>query len=438
MSNLNNTIPIDPVLIGLDAAERAIANFDDVHAATQLAAMEALGYEVDAHGNWQDEEMPELVGEQWENDGPRTTLGHGMEWGAAYEDITPTNSSSSAWYRDGSERRIDFSRVETLDLTATEAPRNLIYDTYDDEDDVPASSGIIVEQTTPIMRKAQSNVIDMTNDSSSDTDLDIMHPRLRTRHNPKKTSFRDVAMAGLEKPTLAMQLKHDDPITFPQVIGKRAYLNPSILDEYIATPALQVLLEEQSLPAEVLWASFLKNNAVYLDCSAACDIMGLWLDHAPHRYKNVTKLILDDFLYHPRVRKQNFAPERYSMYRPIKLVAKCPNLHTLEMIMWMATFPGITYSKRQDIQFRAAAMAKEFDKRFKMRDLMSVVSRGIRKMVLFIYVTSAKEERQCRDKFENEWKREIREYFLKAAQTSGWPKDERRELDFDIVMKKTR
>lgn len=434
MSEPSDIIPIDPALVALEAAEFSIAHNNDVHAAAQAAAMQAQNYEADAQGDWQYEEMPELVSEQWEDNAPHTPPRHGMEWGAGYGDTTPINSSSSAWYQTGGQKTIDFTKVETLDLTAGDAPRSMIY-VYEDEDDVQASSGVALEQTTPIMGMAQSNVIDMTNDSGSDTEVEVIQPRSRMRHSPRKTSFRDVAMAGLEKPTLAMQLQDDEPITFPQVIGKGAFLDPSILDEFIATPALQAMLEEKSLPAEVLWASFLKNNEFYLDSSAACDIMRVWLDHTPHRYKNVTKLILDDFLCHPWVRKQQFAPEKHSMYRPIKLIAKCPNLHDLEMIMWLATVPGIWLSRNNVVSFDAAHMAKGFNERYKMSDLMSVVPRGIKRMVISIYVRDAQEERQCREMFENEWKKEIRDYFLKAAQTSGWTKDKRRQHDFDVVLK---
>jgi hypothetical protein len=258
--------------------------------------------------------------------------------------------------------------------------------------------------------------------TASDSDIEVFQPKTKR-----------ISVSLSTKPTLAQQLAASDFITFPQVLGKGAVQNPSIIDSFIATPALKVALENETHPAEVLWASFLKNNVFILNSGAASDNMQVWLSAQPHRYKHITTLIFEDFFSHPTPRASMLNPANISTYRPIRLMAKCPNLKTIVLRCDIDMLPGFSkWSFPHTLGVKK--MARVFGEKYRIGDLLTKTSRTVREISLVVYMDEWT-WRNTTPRAAEQWQKEIKRYFAGVAVDAGWSK-ELEKLQFQCHFKR--
>lgn len=403
-------------------------------------------YEEDARPveQWEynnEDEMPALVDEQ-DNDngiavfGPQAVDGPSTpprgRWGSTVFGA-PMNSPlvrGSAYRREGDRWRIDMSKIETIDLTSDE-PRQSRYIYTDDEE------GANDTEPDTIVASSRMDVDDLTGgNDESDPDIEIVQPRGRTlaRSSMKASTAvtqEDTLVTEPQLPTLAEQLKDREPIIFPQVIGKGAYYNPSLIDAFVATPALKEQLGANTHPPEVLWASFLMNNDFWLDCSSACDIMRHWLDHTPKRYEHISTLIFHEFLWHSPVCKQEFAPHARSTYPPFNLIAKCANLTTIRLRMSFWDAPGVEYTNSwTKPRFSVKHMHSFLNEYIGMDDLFTTMPQSVRTFAVDILVSKG-----LVDKYRSVVRMvgdELFEYLVQAAEVAEWSAERRQRVNFVV------
>jgi hypothetical protein len=225
--------------------------------------------------------------------------------------------------------------------------------------------------------------------------------------------------------SFASRLDLDKPIHVPQVIGKSAYLDPSLMDPFLASPSLTALLEEGNYPPNVLWASFLKRNIITLDQSSACDNLLLWLDAHPSRYRNITRIHVLDVLSHTRVGRQKAGARKWSLFRPFKLLAKCPNLEHVTMSFCITHLAGFS-EWYPDVPKTVQA----FNKRYRLHQIMACVPKSLKSLTVDIDVPGDMVGRVRRQV--GMWQRELTDYFVESARYVGWSEAEVEALIIEV------
>ena len=319
------------------------------------------------------------------------------------------------------------NKVEIVDLTSDE-PRQTRYIYTDDEE------GANDPEPETIVASSRMQVDGLTGDNDeSDPDIEIVQPRGRTlaRSSMKSSTAvvqEDKVITDPQQPTLAEQLQDRDRIVFPQVIGQGAYYDPSLIDAFVATPALKEQLAANTHPPEVLWASFLKNNDFWLDSTSACDIMRHWLDHTPKRYKHISTLVFPDFLWHPPICEQQFAPKARSTYRPFKLIAKCSNLQTIRLRMNFWDAPGVEhFGSVTKPGFNVNHMHNFLNDYVGMDDLFTTMPQSARTLAVDMLVSKGVVQRHR--SVLRMFRDELFEYLLQAAEVAEWSAERRQRVN---------
>ncbi|KIW01443.1 uncharacterized protein PV09_07201 [Verruconis gallopava] len=318
----------------------------------------------------------------------------------------------------------NMSQIEVLDLTAGEETSFTSSQETDEEHQpatIPCNSPQRTSQCEPQVNSEFNEAAENSCMATNISDVGIMQP------TPKKIS----SSTNLQPRCLAERLRCPDCIIIPQVLGKEALSNPSIIDQFIATPALRAMLELESHPEEVLWASFLKNNIFALDSTAACDNMQVWLDANPSRYKHVTSLVFHDFLSHPKVLQTRAYPHVWSVYRPIRLMAKCPNLSRVELHTDIRSLPGF----REDsylCKLDTYKLADSLNRRHRIGDLLGKTSKTFKEITMTIGIepdtSKAIEEASLEP-----WRRDLESCVARAALAAGRTKAELTQVKFSCL-----
>ena len=433
MDNEWDPIPIDPKLVRQDAAV-----FEDDIELVLTQADDMINAQEDQMVPEEFDEMPALdVGEsKWMSEDASasnsTLLGH-QDVGRWGDPLVPVQTSS-AWVHSAGRRRIDCSKVEILDLTReSSAPLSSrhLYNNYEEAGEKEPTTTTATSRTLTRKARRDSTMGESAIESGSDTDVEIIQPRSHVQSNDKPSASTSTAMAEQpQQPSLAQELRDDDEIPFPQVIGKRAFENPRLIDPFVANEELKLRLEMGTHPDDVLWAAFLKNNTFYFDTSSACDNMQIWLHSTPHRYKHITSLVFEDVFWHPHIRQQVAAPNRKSVYRPIKLIAKCSNLNKLELRVYLHNLRGYQQSFWKPPTLDVDTMSKVFEEKG-IHELMHRLPRTVRDMKLCIYADElvTKRYRQGLTQIQDD----LTQHFCDMAEASDWKSAEWKKLNFRIM-----